>query len=144
MRALHVIGVDFELGLGVGGGAAREEHGFDRLFAIGQLGVPRNGDLAEIRAGGGAAEHVADDLARGAADPDVANGGDYFERRGTSADDRRVEFEMRAVVERDIEFVAAIARRGIERVNMRRGSGGECDFGTANLDVIAVRKPDLL
>ena len=37
MRALHVVGENFELGLAVGGRAAVEQHGFDRLLGVGLL-----------------------------------------------------------------------------------------------------------
>ena len=37
MRALDVVGEDLEFGLGVGGGAAVEQHRLDRLDAVGLL-----------------------------------------------------------------------------------------------------------
>ena len=69
VRAFHVVGENLELGLAVGGRAAVEQHGLDRLLGVGLLRAARDLDLAEIGAGRLAVEHAADRLARAAAAP---------------------------------------------------------------------------
>ena len=48
VRALHVVGEDFELGLAVRRRAAVEQHGLDRLLGVGLLSAARDLDLAEV------------------------------------------------------------------------------------------------
>src|SRR3546814_9007848 len=86
VRALHVVGEDFEFGLGVGGRAAVEQHRLHVLLAVGLLCLARDRDLAQVSAGGGAAENRAHPLPRGRAGLGMGYGGDDFRSEEHTSD----------------------------------------------------------
>ena len=119
MRALHVVGIDFELGLGIGGGGAAEQHRLHGLARISLLRMPCDRDLAEIRPRRPPAKHRADDLVRGGIGFDMVEHSDDLERLLSTAKHRRAEFEMRAFVARHIDRHAAELTAGVEHVEGR-------------------------
>ena len=62
MSAFHVIGIDFQLRLGIGCCAAIEQHGLDRLLGINALRIAGNIYLAQEAARGFAGQHAAHNL----------------------------------------------------------------------------------
>ncbi len=67
MGAFHVVGQDFELGLGIGRGAAAEQQVAVELLRVGFLRVGPDHDAAEKDAVGAIIDHTLEQLARGAA-----------------------------------------------------------------------------
>src|SRR3546814_4169282 len=118
VRALHVVGEDVEFGLGVGGRSAVEQRRRHVLLAVGLLCLARDRDLAQVSAGGGAAENRAHPLPRGRAGLGMGYGGDDFEHLLAPADLRRAEREIGAFVEGDVELDAAIGAADVEHMQL--------------------------
>src|SRR3546814_5804777 len=79
MRAFHIVGEDFEFGLGVGGRAAVEQHRLHILLAVGLLCVARDRDFAQIGARRGPAEYRSHHLPRRRTGFGMGDGGDDLE-----------------------------------------------------------------
>src|SRR3546814_20142969 len=74
--------------------------------------------LAQVSAGGGAAENRAHPLPRGRAGLGMGYGGDDFEHLLAPADLRRAEREIGAFVEGDVELDAAIGAADVEHMQL--------------------------
>jgi len=125
MRAFHVVGVDFELGLRVRRRLAAEQHRLDRLHAVGLLRVARDRDLAEVAPRRRPAEHRSNDLVARCVRLDVADGGHDLQSGLSTADLHRTEFEMRAVVQRDIDRDAPVTGTCVQHMKVDPRTGAE-------------------
>ena len=127
MRALDVIGKDFQLGLGIGGGTAIEQQRLEALRRVGLLASARDRHLAEIGRGSGAASDAAHDLVAARSRPGVADGGDDLEHLLAPGDDDAAQFEMRALVQRHVERDAAIGAAAVDDMQVEPRPGRQCD-----------------
>ena len=116
VRALHVVGIDFQLGLGVGGRRAVEQHRLHRLRGIGLLRIARDQNLAQIAARRAVREDGAHRLVARRPRLGMAQSGHDLERLGFTADDRAAHLEMRALGQRDVERDPPELAAGVEDV----------------------------
>ena len=141
VSAFHIIGENFEFGLGVRRRAAVEQHGFDRLLGVGLLGTARDLDLAEIGTDSLAVQDAADGLAGAPADADMLDRGDDLVGREAHADIGAVELEIRAFAEADIELQAAIGRCGVEHEQPGFRVRLERDLDAADKHILVACQP---
>lgn len=127
MGALHIIGEDLQLGLGIGGGTARQQQRLEALLGIGLLRLAGNGDLAQIAAHGAPAEHGADGLLADRVGAEMADMGDDFERLFAAADNGAAKRQPRALMQRDVERETAIATAMVEQREVGLGAFVERD-----------------
>ena len=131
MCTFDVVGVNFELGFGVGGRAAVKQHGLHRLHRVGQLRIARDSDLAQIGSGRGASEDRAHDLRRGCFGFGVGDSGNDLEILSATANLHSAQFEIRAFMQRHIQFNAAIIAADVEHMDC-----GGCAFANGNIKLV--------